>query len=158
MSDVSRKVARDKGSQKRERLVTKPLNFPSCSRKSFCFPSEVERSVREGVRQRDTMTAKLPQSYLTNTQTFRGAQMCGHNNCSFGDVTTCGRGWRKYAGKRDFEFAVLCRGHLTFVYSTTLTPGITSACQGQGLTYLKLAYNNNKKNGHFHGATFRSKI
>ena len=23
---------------------------------------------------------------------------------------------------------------------TTLTPGITSACQGQGLTYLKLAY------------------
>ena len=37
MSDVGRKVVPDKGRLNRERPVTKALEFPSCTEKSFFF-------------------------------------------------------------------------------------------------------------------------
>ena len=37
MSDVGRKVVPDKGRLNRERPVTKAIEFPSCTEKSFFF-------------------------------------------------------------------------------------------------------------------------
>ena len=49
--DVGRKVVPDKGRLNRERPVTKALQFPSCTGKSFfvCLFFLLERRVRDGV-------------------------------------------------------------------------------------------------------------
>ena len=49
MSDVGKEVVPDKSRLNRERPVTKALEFPSCTGKSFFFPSELERGVRDAV-------------------------------------------------------------------------------------------------------------
>ena len=48
LSDVGRKTVPDKGRLNRERPVTKALEFPFCTGKSF-FSLELERRVRDGV-------------------------------------------------------------------------------------------------------------
>ena len=48
MSDVGRKTVPHKGRLDRERLVTKALEFPFCTGKSF-FSSELDRRVRDEV-------------------------------------------------------------------------------------------------------------
>ena len=69
MSDVSRKVVPDKGSLNRERLATKALKFPSCTRK-FCFfhlnwNVESEECITE--RHDDRYGGGVPPKLKTNT-------------------------------------------------------------------------------------------
>ena len=49
MSDVGRKVVPDKGRLNRERPVTKAIEFPSCTEKSFVFSSSHQNRNREYV-------------------------------------------------------------------------------------------------------------
>ena len=61
MSDVGRKTVPDKGRLNRERPVTKALEFPFCTGKSFFI--ELERRVRGGVyteRQDDKYGGRVP--------------------------------------------------------------------------------------------------
>ena len=66
MSDVGRKTAPDKERLNRERPVTKALEFPFCTGKSFCccfFSSELEQRVRDGMyteRQDETYGGREP--------------------------------------------------------------------------------------------------
>ena len=62
MSDVGRKTVPDKGRLNRERPVTKTLEIPFSTEKSF-FSSELERRVRRGVyteRQDDRCGGRIP--------------------------------------------------------------------------------------------------
>ena len=63
MSDGSRQVVPNKGTLSRERLVTKALKLPSCTRKSFFFSCEREWKTREGVyteRHDDRLGGRIP--------------------------------------------------------------------------------------------------
>ena len=62
MLAVGRKTVPGKGRLNRERPVTKALEFPFCTGKSF-FPSELERGVRDRVyteRQDDRHGGRVP--------------------------------------------------------------------------------------------------
>ena len=64
MSDVGRKTVPDKWRLNRRRPVTKALEFPFCTGKSFFFfSSELERRVRDGVyteRKDDRYGGRVP--------------------------------------------------------------------------------------------------